>query len=197
MRITSHAYDGGHDVTARVSRWSLAVGALVALMGFGAMLAPLVAAVAFELAIGFLLVAAGASQVAMSAGTFTWRGFWITLVCGIVSIVTGVAMLVLPQPGVAALALFLSIMLLVEAAAKLTALTVVGRDFPWGWLLFDGLVTALLGGVLLTSPPAEKGVLLGILIGINLLSTAAALLAAGWSLRRVASAEASENRGSP
>jgi uncharacterized membrane protein HdeD (DUF308 family) len=186
MRITSLSHDGDRDITSRVARWSLAVGAVVALLGFGAVLAPLVAAIAFEIAIGSLLVAAGASQVAMSAGTFTWRGFWITLVCGVVSIVTGVAMLVLPQPGVAALALFLAIMLLLEAAAKLAAVAVVRRDLPWGWLLVDGLVTAALGIVLFTSPPREKGMLLGILIGINLLSTAATLLAAGWSLRRAA-----------
>jgi uncharacterized membrane protein HdeD (DUF308 family) len=187
MRISSVSHDGSHDITSRVANWSLGVGAVVALLGFGAVLAPLVAAIAFDIAIGSLLVAAGASQVAMAAGTFTWRGFWITLVCGVVSIVTGVAMLVLPQPGVAALALFLAIMLLVEAAAKLSAVTVVRRDFPWGWLLFDGLLTAALGIVLFTSPPREKGVLLGIFIGINLLSTAAMLLAAGWSLRRAAS----------
>lgn len=108
----------------------------------------------------------------------------MTLVCGIVSIVTGVAMLVLREPGVAALGLFLAIMLMVEAAAKLAAVILVRREIPWLWLLFDGLVTAALGTVLFVSPPAEKGVLLGVFIGINLLSTAATLLAAGWSLRQ-------------
>ncbi|MFM8579551.1 MAG: HdeD family acid-resistance protein [Planctomycetaceae bacterium] len=184
MRITTFTREGDRDITNLVATWSLGVGAVLAVLGFGAVFAPMVAAIALDIAIGSLLVAAGASQVLMSAGTFTWRGFWVTLVCGIVSIVTGVAMLVLREPGVAALGLFLAIMLMVEAAAKLAAVILVRREIPWLWLLFDGLVTAALGTVLFVSPPAEKGVLLGVFIGINLLSTAATLLAAGWSLRQ-------------
>ena len=184
MRITTFTREGDRDITNLVAAWSLGVGAVLAVLGFGAVFAPMVAAIALDIAIGSLLVAAGASQVLMSAGTFTWRGFWVTLVCGIVSIVTGVAMLVLREPGVAALGLFLAIMLMVEAAAKLAAVILVRREIPWLWLLFDGLVTAALGTVLFVSPPAEKGVLLGVFIGINLLSTAATLLAAGWSLRQ-------------
>lgn len=56
--------------------------------------------------------------------------------------------------------------------------------FPWGWLLFDGIVTTLLGGLLLTAPAAQAGVYLGVLIGINLLSSGISFLAAGFCLRR-------------
>ena len=57
------------------------------------------------------------------------------------------------------------------------------RDFPWGWLLLDGVVTAVLGGVLLTAKPEQAGVLLGIIVGINLLSSGISFLASGLWLR--------------
>ena len=35
------------------------------------------------------LIAGGVSQVGMSFGTWTWRGFWLALLCGALSIVAG------------------------------------------------------------------------------------------------------------
>ena len=60
----------------------------------------------------------------------------------------------------------------------------VPRDYPWGWLLVDGIVTAVLGGVLLTAKTEQAGILLGIIIGINLLSSGVSFLASGLWLRR-------------
>lgn len=182
MRIEYETTAGGADLAAKVSRWSLIVGGLLALLGFLAVAAPWAAATAVAVLCGVALVTAGASQIAMTAGTFTWRGFWLTLACGVLSIVAGVGMLVLPQAGVEALVTFLAIVLLFEAAAKLSAAFVVPSGFPWGWLLLDGVLTAILGGILLTAKPAAAEVLLGIFVGVNLLSSSALFLGAGWSL---------------
>ena len=184
MRIEYESSAGGPELAAKVSRWSLIVGGLLALLGFLAVAAPWAAATTVAMLCGIALVTAGASQVAMTAGTFTWRGFWLTLACGVLSIVAGVGMLVLPQAGVEALVTFLAIVLLFEAAAKLSAAFVVPTGFPWGWLLLDGVLTAILGGVLLTAKPAAAEVLLGLFVGVNLLSSSALFLGAGWSLRQ-------------
>jgi uncharacterized membrane protein HdeD (DUF308 family) len=85
---------------------------------------------------------------------------------------------------VEALVIFLGLLLTFEAAAKLAAAFTIRDGFPWGWLLLDGAITGLLGGILLTSAPAEAGILLGIFVGINLLSSAATFLAVGLHLRR-------------
>jgi uncharacterized membrane protein HdeD (DUF308 family) len=93
-------------------------------------------------------------------------------------------MLAIPVEGIHVLVTFLGIVILFEAAAKLTAAFSVPRDFPWGWILIDGLITAVLGGLLLTSPAAQAGVYLGVLIGINLVSSGIAFLASSIWLRR-------------
>ncbi len=184
MQIEYESETGGPALAAKVSRWSLLVGGVLALLGFLAVAAPWAAATAVAMLCGIALVTAGASQVAMTAGTFTWRGFWLTLACGVLSIVAGVGMLVLPQAGVEALVTFLAIILLFEAAAKLSAAFVVPSGFPWGWLVLDGALTAILGAILLTAKPAAAEVLLGIFVGVNLLSSSAMFLGAGWSLRQ-------------
>lgn len=169
----------------RLSTWSLVLGGVLAVLGGLAIAAPWAAAEVVDVFCGITLVAAGISQLAMTAGTFTWRGFWLTLLCGALSIVAGTGMIVLPEAGVAALVTFLGIVLLFEAAAKLVAAFSLGDSFPWGWLLLDALVTGSLGIVLLATRPADAGVLLGVFVGVNLLSSAILFGSAGLWLRRV------------
>lgn len=169
---------------SRVASWCLLVGTILAVLGVLAIAAPRIGALAVDIACGVALVAAGAAQIGMTALTFTWRGFWLTLACGVLSVVAGTAMLAIPVQGIHALATFLGIVILFEAAAKLAAAFSAPREFPRGWLLVDGLITTLLGGILLTSDAARAAVYLGIIVGINLLSSGASLLATGLWLRR-------------
>jgi uncharacterized membrane protein HdeD (DUF308 family) len=174
---------GPHRVFRRIEHWLLVVGGCLAVLGVLALVAPWMASKVVNFLVAGTLLAGGLSQVGMAASTFTWRGFWLALVCGALSIVAGTAMLAIPVEGVHALVTFLGLLILFEAAAKLTAAFTVPRDFPWGWLLLDGVVTAVLGGVLLTAKPEQAGVLLGIIVGINLLSSGISFLASGLWLR--------------
>jgi uncharacterized membrane protein HdeD (DUF308 family) len=170
--------------SATVAKWALALGATLALLGGLAIAAPWVAATVVDAICAGVLVAGGVAQLAAATATRSWRGFWLTLLCGALSVVAGTAMLAIPVAGVHVLATFLGLVILFEAAAKLTAAFSVPRDFPWGWLLVDGIVTTLLGGFLLLSSPAQAGTLLGIIVGFNLLSSGLSLLAAGIWLKR-------------
>ena len=174
------------DPIESLPTWSMCLGGALAALGCLALAAPWVASTIVALVCGGSLIAAGVSQLGMTAATWTWRGFWLTLLCGALSIVAGVAMIAIPVEGVHALVTFLGILILFEAAAKLTAAFSAPSGFPWGWLLFDGVVTAILGGILLTAPAAQAGVYLGVLIGVNLLSSGVSFLAAGLWLRRAA-----------
>ena len=172
------------DTLASLPAWTLGLGAALSILGLLALAAPWAASTVIDYVCAGTLIAAGVSQLGMTAATWTWRGFWLTLLCGVLSIVAGTAMLAIPVEGIHALVTFLGLVILFEAAAKLAAAFSAPPGFPWGWILFDGIVTALLGGILLTSPAAQAGVYLGVLIGINMLSSGISFLAAGLWLRR-------------
>lgn len=174
------------DPVARIPRWCLVVGGVLALLGVAAIAAPWAASTVVDAVCGISLIAAGISQVGMAAGTWTWRGFWLMLLCGVLSIVAGTAMLAIPVEGIHALVTFLGLVILFEAVAKLAAAFSLPREYPRVWLFVDGLVTALLGGLLLASSREQAGVYLGVIVGINLLSSGLALLATGMWLRRSA-----------
>lgn len=174
------------DIPGRLSTWSLVLAGILAVLGGLAFAAPWAASTVVDVFCGIALIAAGVSQLVMTVGTFSWRGFWLTLLCGTLSIMAGTGMLVLPAAGIAALVTFLGLVLLFESTAKLVAVFSLGEHFPWGWLLLDGIVTGALGLILLTSRPAEAGVLLGVFVGISLLSSAMLFCSAGLWLRRMA-----------
>jgi len=176
-----------HRLLARVSQWSLTSGGILALLGILAIAAPWAASTVVVFLCGGTLIAAGVSQLAMTAATYTWRGFWLGLVCGALSVVAGTAMVAIPVEGAHVLVTFLGIVILFESVAKFAAAFALPGEFPRGWLFLDGVVTALLGGLLVASPRDMAGMYLGTLLGINLLSSGIAMLASGlWLKRRIA-----------
>ncbi len=172
-----------HGLLAHVKSRLIWLGISLSVLGILAIAAPWLAATVIDMMVAGALIAAGAAQLAAAAATFTWRGFWMTVACGVLSLVAGTAMLAIPVEGVHALAFFLGLLFLFEAAAKLTAAFALPGDFPWGWILADGLVTAILGGLLIMSPAEQSGLYLGTLIGINLLASGVSFLGSGFWLK--------------
>ena len=172
---------------ARVASSTLTVGVVLALLGGLSLAAPWGAATAIDIACGVALAVAGIAQIGLSASAFNWRGFWLALLCGSLSLMAGTAMLAIPRAGIEAIVVFVGLVLLFESAAKFTAAWAFRDVFPAGWMLVDGLLTAVLGGILFTARPDNAGTLLGVLVGINLLSSGLMFAATGWTLKRLAS----------
>jgi len=178
------SHPGQPSPVATLRNWSFGVGALLVLLGGASLAWPLIPSLAITFFIGGLLLAGGVMQLLAAFGTYTWKGFWLTLLCGTLSVVSGTVMLAVPGLGIEALVVFLGILILFEAAAKLMAAFSVPRDYPWGWILVDGLVTAVLGAILFTATPERAPVYLAVIVGINLLTSGLMLLGTGFWLNR-------------
>jgi uncharacterized membrane protein HdeD (DUF308 family) len=80
--------------------------------------------------------------------------------------------------------LLLIVFFMIEGISKVVfALTI--RPFPnWGWVLASGLVGIVLSLVLWASLPVTAVWLIGLLLGIQLISVGAALGYLAWQVRR-------------
>jgi uncharacterized membrane protein HdeD (DUF308 family) len=185
--MSSLAHHDQPSPLVTLRNWSFGVGALLLLLGVGAFARPYIPSLTINFFIGGLLLAAGVTRIIAAFGTYTWKGFWLTLLCGALSVVSGTAMLALPGVGIEAMVVFLGLLILFEAGGKIAAAFAVPRDYPWGWILLDGIVTAVLGGILFMAMPEQAAVYLGVIVAIHLLASGAMLVGAGiWLNRAIA-----------
>jgi uncharacterized membrane protein HdeD (DUF308 family) len=60
-----------------------------------------------------------------------------------------------------------------------------GRFRHWGWVLFDGVVTLLLGVMIWRQWPLSGLYVVGLFLGVNLLISGAGYVSLGLSVRRL------------
>ena len=171
------------DVIKRHSLWYLLQGGLMVLAGVVAFLFPVFSSVAVVLMLGWLLIISGIFQAISLIGATNVPHFWLQLVSVALSVVIGILFLRHPGQGLLTLTMLLIVFFMVGGMAKVIfALTI--RPFPnWGWVLASGVVGVLLALYLWSSLPITAVWLLGILVGIQLVSEGAALGYMAWQVR--------------
>jgi uncharacterized membrane protein HdeD (DUF308 family) len=155
--------------------WLLALGILMIILGVVAMAAPVVATIAIQVMLGWLLVISGIAEGIHAFMVKEWRGFLLELLSAVLYLGVGLMLLVDPLKGAVALTLILAVFLLVEGIFKIITALRVREHRGWGWLLASGIVSVVLGAMIWAQWPASGLWVIGLLVGIQLLFT-------GWSL---------------
>ena len=166
--------------------FTLFEGVLMLVLGVLALVFPIMASVwvATVVAVAFLVggIVGWINNLMRAKQLSRWLTFW-RLVVSTVFVVAGVSMIqqlgagpagvVLP---VASLSLAIGIVFLVEGAVA-SVVSLAHREISgWGWGLLNGLITLILGGLILSLPAASLLSVLGILVGISFLFSGIDLL---------------------
>jgi len=167
--------------------WILATGLLLVIVGLCFLLVPLLATFAAGVAAGLLLLTAGGAQL-FDAASERARGWVWGVVLGLVAAAAGVLLLVDPIRGMIGVTLLLATYLLVTGALKAVVAGLWSPVPGWGWLLFNGATSVLLGLLILTGWPGTGLWTVGVFLGVD-------ALLAGFS-RVVRSVSLSELAGS-
>ena len=159
--------------------FTLFEGVLMLVLGVLALVFPIMASVwvTTVVAVAFLVggIVGWINNLMRAKQLSRWLTFW-RLVVSTVFVVAGVSMIqqlgagpagvVLP---VASLSLAIGIVFLVEGAVA-SVVSLAHREIKgWGWGLLNGLITLILGGLILSLPAASLLSVLGILVGISFL----------------------------
>lgn len=171
------------ETVKRYSLWYLLQGILMVVAGFLALVYPMIASVAIIFLLAWVLIISGVVQAIGLIGARQVPHFWLQLISVTLSIVVGVLLLRQPQGGLLFFTVLLLVYFLVEGMAKVIfALSI--RPFPnWGWVLASGLVSIALAAYLFGNLTTASEVLLGILLGIQLLVEGAAITYLAWRIR--------------
>ena len=172
------------ETVKRHSLWYLIQGALMVLAGLLALVYPVVSSFAVVLFLGWLLIISGVVQGISLIDARNVPHFWLQLISVVLSVIVGLLFLRHPGEGLLTLTLLLIVFFMVEGISKVIfSLTI--RPFPnWGWVLASGIISILLAFYLWTSLPVTAIWLLGVLLGIQLISEGAALGYLAWQVRQ-------------
>lgn len=172
------------DTVRRYSFWYLVQGALLVIGGILAIVYPLISAVAIIVLMGWLLILSGIIQGFSLIGARHVPHFWLQLISAILGVLIGFLFLRDPAQGLVTVTLLLIIFFMIEGISKIVfALTI--RPFPhWGWVLASGIVGVLLSIFLLAYVQLAALWLVGLLLGIQLISIGMAVFAMAWQARK-------------
>jgi uncharacterized membrane protein HdeD (DUF308 family) len=158
-------------------------GILLVIAGVLALVYPLITNVALVVFLGWMLLLSGIVQAVTLIGGGKTPDFWLQLISAALSVVVGFLFLREPAVGVGTLVMLMSVFFMIEGISK-TVFSLTIRPFPnWGWVLASGILGILIAVWLLANPGMSL-LLLGILIGIQLISEGIAIATMAWMARK-------------
>jgi|688.fasta_scaffold08399_3 uncharacterized membrane protein HdeD (DUF308 family) len=156
-------------------RWFTAI-ALFAAAGLSIAL-PFASATLLTIAVGAAAIIAGVSQVLRLTGESDVKGKVFRLLSGLLYLGGGIWVLAFPIESEVGLTLFVGFLLAFEGVMELAAAATSNAPAR-GLVLLDGIVTAVLGGMLIAQWPTDSLWAIGLLFGIGLAFSAVNLITA-------------------
>ena len=178
---------GPETLLKKASGWFIAIAVMFIVLGIFSIAEPFVAGLGVTLLVGWLLVIGAVMHfIAAFKGGGAKHVIWQVLVA-IVYLLGGGYFLTHTIMAVGTLTLLLAGIILAEGVFELMAYFRLRSTGGSAWLLLNGLVTLLLGGLIWFHWPSSSIWAIGTLVGVNLLMTGFSRLMLGLAARRVVS----------
>jgi uncharacterized membrane protein HdeD (DUF308 family) len=163
----------------------LALLALISLVGgVLALFNPFAATLAATLMAGWAFAILGVIQLVQAFQVRGWGGFIWSLLFGVLTLVVGISLIFNPLAGMVSLTLLVAVLFLIMGAIKIMYGFSLRPVAGWGWVLASGILSLALGIMILADFPYSATAVLGILLGIELLSNGVLFLLVALGLRR-------------
>ncbi len=170
--------------------WIIALGVIYSIAGLIALGSVMMATVASVYVVGIMMVIAGVAEVMNAFQVKTWGSFLVWLLLGALYIVAGFAAFKNPLLAAALLTLVLACALIVSGVMRIVLAFGMQRAAPWLWVALSGVITLVLGFMILVRWPVSSLYVLGLFLGIDLIMAGASWVGLGLGLRQNASGRA-------
>ena len=179
--MLSYVFEFDAETQKKVSKHATIAGLIFIILGFGGMLYPQIMSIVTVFFVGWLLTLGG-----FAAGYFTWmtaKNDWLGWLKAFVLMATGLFIIFLPLPGVAAVGLLLAFYFLLDAFSN-AAIGLSMKPFKgwWVWLI-NAFFSLLLAVIFIIGWPFSAMWLVGFFVGISLFLDGFILLFMGSYLK--------------
>jgi uncharacterized membrane protein HdeD (DUF308 family) len=148
------------------ARGSMLWGFLMVILGLFAMLTPAVSGIAVTLMLAVLLLISGLGMVIYSFSSAHFGQGMMRFLFGGITALAGIYMFAQPGMALASLTLFLAMYFVVDGLFSIIAGFRLQEEK--GWIIFNGVVTLLLGAMIWKGWPVSGLWAVGILVGVKL-----------------------------
>jgi len=177
----------GIDVTPLRAKWGwiVALGFVYVIAGFIALGSVMIATVASVLVVGVMMIIAGIAELINAFQIKSWSKFLFWALLSVLSIVAGFVAFENPLFAAAVLTLLLGASLVASGVVRLFLAFNMKRERPWMWVAVSGVITLVLGLIILAHWPVNSVYILGLFLGIDLIVAGAGWIGLGLGLHRV------------
>ena len=168
------------------SGWIVALGVVYVVAGIIALGSVVLATVATVWVVGIMMLISGAAEVINAFQIKSWGKVLLWLLLGVLYIVAGFIVFENPLLAAALLTLFLGCALIVSGVMRIMLGFYMKSEMPWIGVVLSGVITFLLGLIILIHWPVSSLYVLGIFLGIDLIFAGASWIGIGLGLRRAA-----------
>ena len=166
------------------SGWIVALGVVYVIAGFIALGSMVLATVASVLVVGVMMIIAGVAEVFNAFQIKSWGKFLFWALLGVLYIIAGFITFENPLFAAVVLTLMLGAFLVASGVLRIFLAFNMKREAPWIWVALSGVITLLLGLLILARWPVNSVYILGLFLGIDLIMAGACWIGLGAGLRR-------------
>lgn len=156
--------------------WIVALGVVFLIAGFIAVGSAVAATASAVMIIGIMMIMGGAAEIVAAFSVKGWGKFAVWMLLGLLYVGAGFIAIMNPFAAATILTLMLGAALVAGGVLRIfLAFSMKSAGKPWGWVVVSGLVTLLLGVMIIAQWPASSFFVLGIFLGIDLI-----FIGSGW-----------------
>jgi uncharacterized membrane protein HdeD (DUF308 family) len=163
--------------------WIVALGVIFVIAGFVALGSVVLATVVSVTYVGIMMLLAGVAEIFSAFQMQSWGKFFLWIILGLLYAIAGVFTFQNPLLVAGMLTLILGGALVATGIMRIFLAFQMQGGAPWVWVALSGVVTALLGVVILIQWPVSGLYILGTFLGVDLLFAGFGWISLGMALR--------------
>ena len=164
--------------------WIVALGVIYVIVGMIALGSVVAATAASVFVVGIMMIIAGAAEVVNAFQIKTWGKFLFWVGLGVLYIVAGFVAFENPLLTAVVLTFLLGAALIASGIMRIILAFSMKEGTLWIWVALSGVVTLLVGLIILAKWPVSSLFVLGLFLGIDLVFAGASWIGIGLGLRK-------------
>jgi len=171
------------EILKKFGKYSIVTGFLLLLVGTTGAILPKLMALEANVFIAFFMLLGG---FFWATHTFQYaRHSVMDWLKPLILLIVGGLMVFSPEQSIAALGLFLSFYLMMDAFSSFSIAQAHYPEKGWGWMFINGIMSVLLSILFLIGWPQTSLWLVGLFVAISLIFDGLALIIIGWTAKKV------------